>query len=149
MGRYFGLYHHLFGWLEGYATLLARKGIHPTRQGIVDPRILKAAQLLDRRSLRQPLLQRELAAEVHLSVNHLARLFRSTYRMTPRAYMEERRAREALFRVQNSSDSFKEIAYDLGFHSPAHFTTWFGQRYSVSPCGMRQQGASLFPRQNG
>lgn len=144
---YFGLYRHFFSWVEGYGRLLAVEGVHPIRQGKVDPRVLKAAQVLDRRSFREPLLQAELAAEVNLSVNHLARLFRAAFRMTPKAFMERRRAREAYLRVQNSKDSFKEIAYDLGFHSPAHFSTWFGQRYSHTPREVREYGHSLFPSQ--
>jgi len=144
---FFGLYRHFFHWMEYFVGALATQGIYPTRQGMADTRALKVAQLLERRSFREPLLQAELAAEVNLSVNQLTRIFRSHFRMTPKAYMEQRRAREAYLRVQNSKDSFKEIAYDLGFYSPAHFSTWFGQRFLHTPREVREYGHALFPRQ--
>lgn len=147
IGDYFGLYRHFFDWMAWYGRVLASEGIHPIRLGKADSRALKAAQLLERRSFREPLLQAELASEVNLSVNQLVRVFRATFRMTPKVYMERRRAREAYLRVQNSKDSFKEIAYDLGFFSPAHFSTWFGRRFSHTPREVREHGHHLFPRQ--
>ncbi len=143
---FFGLYRHFFHWMEYFVSVLAASGVYPSRQGVVDPRVLKVAQLLDRRSFREPLLQTGLAAEVNLSVNQLTRIFRSYFRMTPKAYMERRRVREAYQRVQNSNESFKEIAYSLGFHSPAHFSTWFGQHFAHTPSEVREGGHHLFPK---
>lgn len=146
-GDFFGLYRHFFHWMEYFVNALAAHGVHPTRLGCADPRALKAAQLMERRSLREPLLQTDLAAEVNLSVNQLIRIFKAHFRMTPKVFLERRRAREAYLRVQNSNASFKEIAYDLGFYSPAHFSTWFGRRFSYTPREVREGGHNLFPRQ--
>lgn len=146
-GDFFGLYGRFLHWMEHFVNALAAQGIHPTRLGCADPRALKAAQLLERRSFREPLAQTDLAAEVNLSVNQLTRIFKTHFRMTPKAFLERRRAREAYLRVQNSNVSFKEIAYDLGFYSPAHFSTWFGQRFSHTPREVREYGHNLFPQQ--
>ncbi len=146
-GKFMGLYGYFLHWMEHFVDALAMQGIYPARLGRTDPRALKVAQLLERRPLREPLFQADLAAEVNLSVNQLTRIFKTHFRMTPKAFLERRRAREAYQRVQNSNVSFKEIAYDLGFYSPAHFSTWFGQRFSYTPKEVREYGHNLFPHE--
>ncbi len=134
---YFHIYRHFYQWLETFGKVLASREIEPIHHGKIDPRVLKAVQLLDRHPFHIPLSQRELAEQVNLSTNQLTRLFKGQFRMTPAAYFDQRRGREAFIRVQNSNDSFKEIAYDLGFSSPSHFSIWFTKCFHHTPSEVR------------
>ncbi|HWL51303.1 MAG TPA: AraC family transcriptional regulator [Chthoniobacteraceae bacterium] len=134
---YLHIYRHFYQWLETFGQVLASRGVGPIPQGKIDPRLLKVVQLLDRHPFHVPLSQAELAAQVNLSTNQLTRLFKGQFRMTPAAYFDQRRGREAFTRVQSSRDAFKEIAYDLGFSSPSHFSTWFAKCFRHSPSEIR------------
>ncbi len=129
-------------WLELYAEVLLMEGHVPSRFEIVDLRILKAVRLLDHHPFHQPFSEKELAARVNLSETHFGRLFARQFGITPYRYFERRRIEEAVSRVRMSSALLKEIAFDLGFASLSHFSSWFHRKTSISPSDLRESAGT-------
>lgn len=127
------LQNQLYRWLQAYSCALEERGVTPSRIAHTDPRVVQIVQFLDHECYREPLRQKELAERVNLSSNQLNRLFVKHFQTTPAQYFEQRKVHEAMVRVQNSTDSFKEIAFDLGFNSPSHFSAWFIRKVHSSP----------------
>jgi len=130
-------------WLAVYSQTLRSRGWMPIRLGRMEPRVLYAVQILDRSSFNALFHEKKLATQVGLSVSQLDRLFVKQLGLSPRQYLERRRLREATVRTQGSSDHFKQIAFELGFGSLSHFSTWFRRKTGFSPRQFRMQ-RSLF-----
>lgn len=128
-------------WLEVAVTVLAAQGLAPSRMGRIDSRLLKAVQLIDRRSLSSPLEERKLAREVGLSVSQLTRLFIRQFGVSPRVYCDQRRYEHARATLQSSPQTIKEVAFELGFSSLPHFSAWFRRRHGRSPRELRRATA--------
>jgi AraC family transcriptional regulator len=78
-----------------------------------------------------------MADVVRLSPAHFARAFAATVGMTPFRYVMTRRlarARELLERTQRSA---LDIALDVGFKTPSHFTSRFRREFGVTPRAIR------------
>jgi len=120
-------------WFEAVVGVFGRHGILPARMGRIDPRLLQAVRRLDRQPLSEPISERDLAALAGLSVSQMNRLFLRQFGVSSRGYFERRRYQHALVALEVSSAAIKEIAFDLGFSSLPHFSTWFRKRHGVSP----------------
>lgn len=57
-----------------------------------------------------------------------------------RTFMERRRLDAARERIVADQDTFKEIAFALGFRHASHFTAWFRRHTGVSPSEYRLSG---------
>ncbi len=131
-------------WLGVYARILLRTGETPLRLGPIDPRLLQAIQVLDQHPFAAPFRERDLASRLGLSVSQLDRLFVRQFKISPWAYLEKRKIREAVDRVQGTVDPIKQIAIDFGFSTLAHFSSWFRNHISLSPRQLRQNRMSRF-----
>ena len=67
----------------------------------------------------------EMAAAVHLSPYHFARMFRRSSGMSPHAYLTKRRLERARELLASTSLSMQEIARRVGYRNQAHFTRVF------------------------
>ena len=81
----------------------------------------------------QPPTVAELAALVRLSPRHLARAYRASTNATLSEAVELARQERAEQMVLAGDRPLKEIAYLLGFASPASFSTAFRRRAGCSP----------------
>jgi len=134
-----GLQQRFLRWLALYTGTLGDRGWMPIRPGGMEPRVLHAVQILDRSPLSRLFREKSLAAQVGLSISQLDRLFVKQLGISPRQYFERRRLQGAAARVQGSSDSFKRIAFDLGFGSLSHFSAWFRRKTGSSPREFRMR----------
>lgn len=126
-------------WLMTYLRLLNQRGTIPSRLGKIDARALQAVQAIDRHPFEKPFLSRDLAQQLGLSVSQLDRLFIKAFGITPRSYLEQRKLRVAASRLRYSSDPVKQIAYEMGFSSLSHFSTWLRRQTNLSPRDMRER----------
>lgn len=126
-------------WLNATVATLTECNLIPSRMGRIDPRVLKAARILDRRTLSAAMAERDLAREVGLSVCQMSRLFMRQFGISPHAYFDRRREEYAISALQSSPLAVKEIAYQLGFSSLPHFSAWFRRRQKMSPREFRAQ----------
>ncbi|MEM1058473.1 MAG: helix-turn-helix transcriptional regulator [Verrucomicrobiota bacterium] len=83
-----------------------------------------------------------IARAAGVSVSHLKRLFAEELGTPPLRWWDQLRLEEARRRLYDGADPVKRIAYELGFHSPAHFSAWFRRRASITPLRYRQRGGT-------
>lgn len=73
------------------------------------------------------------AAELHLSPNYFGDLVKKETGKTAQDYIQSKVIDLAKERIFDQSRSVSQIAYDLGFKYPQHFTRLFKQRVGKSP----------------
>ena len=79
----------------------------------------------------------DLAARLHTSPFHLARVFRAETGFTLAGYRQALRLRTALERLPASERDLTTLALELGFASHSHFTSCFTREYGVPPSAVR------------
>lgn len=129
---YLRLEQLLCEWIAALSEILAGKGIRHSGHFGIDERVRMAVDLLHARDLADPLALEILAAAVHISPNHLIRLFRKDLQTTPHQFWDRLRIEHAQSRLRQSDIRIKEVAIDLGFKHLSHFSKWF-KRHSGKP----------------
>ena len=130
---YFAIRHAFESWLSAYVNTMGRLGMTPSVMSTADPRVLNAAKLIDDHSMREPLLEDELARKVGLSVSQLGRLFSRDLGTSPMKYADRRRLEKAVSLLHLHQLTVKETAAELGFSSLPHFSAWFRRHKAASP----------------
>lgn len=77
------------------------------------------------------------ADRLHLSANYLGDLLKKETGKTALEHIHLKMMEQAKERVLDTSKSISEIAHDLGFKYPQHFTRLFKQKVGVSPLEYR------------
>lgn len=101
-----------------------------------DPRVLRAADYLDR-NLARKLSLGDVASAVGLSESRLAHLFRSETGQTVQRYLEARRMQRASELLLRTGFPVQQIAGAVGFESPFYFSKRFRRWTSQSPLAFR------------
>jgi AraC family transcriptional regulator of arabinose operon len=83
----------------------------------------------------------QLAAKCGLSVSRFAHLFHEQIGLPPLRYLEERRLSRARQLLDVTKLSVAEIAFQIGYHSPFHFSRRFKAFSGKSPISYRNQNA--------
>lgn len=73
----------------------------------------------------ESITNKQLAELCSMSVRALERHFRSTYWVTPHAYVRQLRVRMSCGRLVFSQKTFAEVASEIGFADQSHFTREF------------------------
>lgn len=81
----------------------------------------------------------ELANKCNLSLSRFKHLFKKEVGIPPTEYINRKKVEKAELLLFNSNLSIKNIAYDLGFSSPAYFTTVFKQYKGYPPTMNRKK----------
>ncbi len=81
---------------------------------------------------------RDLARSVHVTPEHLCRLFRRSLDLGPLECLGLARLERAASLLARSNMAIKEIADTTGFSSPHHFSNKFKRIYGASPRAFRQ-----------
>lgn len=76
---------------------------------------------------------KELAREIGMSRFHLNRKLHFIYQKTTNQYIRELRLQRAKVLLQNDSLTASEVAFKVGFSSPAYFNTCFSEYYGFPP----------------
>lgn len=93
--------------------------------------VRRAKELLVARLLSPPSLE-ELAACVHLSPFHFARVFRKATGLPPHSWLMQKRLAYAQNLLKQGIVP-SSVAADLGFSDQSHLTRQFKQAYGISP----------------
>lgn len=75
----------------------------------------------------------DLADRCNLSLSRFKHLFKEETGIPPSEYIIRRKVEKAQELIEEQELSIKDIAYDLGFSSPAYFSTVFRQYMGYSP----------------
>ncbi|MGC2238339.1 MAG: AraC family transcriptional regulator [Pyrinomonadaceae bacterium] len=99
----------------------------------------KLANVLDliESDLSEDLPLKVLANAAGLSEYHFLRMFKQSTGYTPHQYVINQRIERAKELLQKTDLSITEIAYLLGFSTPAHFTHHFRRKTGVTPSAVR------------
>jgi len=120
-------------WLALYSRVMRRLGQEMRPRRDRDERVLRAMDRIEQHPMREPWSEEELAATCGVSVRHLRRLFQDETGKSPRDLYQQRRRDLARHGVGETVIPFKELAFELGFRAPPHFTHWFRKQEGVSP----------------
>lgn len=82
---------------------------------------------------REKLTLEELSQTFHFSPNHIINLLRREYGMTPFAYINFLKIKEAEWLLEVTSNTVESIAYDCGFRNYSHFYRTFEKQNHLSP----------------
>jgi AraC-like DNA-binding protein len=97
--------------------------------------LVEAAKDLLLAHLAEPLSLTAIAGELHVSPFHLTRVFRERTGRTLTEYLHGLRLRAAVDRL--GDQPLTELAADLGYCSPSHFTDRFRATFGVPPSQLR------------
>lgn len=79
----------------------------------------------------------DLADKCNLSVSRFKHLFKEETGIPPAEYIIRKKVEKAQELIEKQELSIKDIAYDLGFSSPAYFSTVFKQYNGYSPTSLK------------
>jgi AraC family transcriptional regulator len=79
-----------------------------------------------------------LASDVGVHPVHLAATFRRSFGVTVGEYVRERRVERARRMLAEGKRSITEIAFDLGFANPSHFSRVFSAYTGATPLEYRK-----------
>lgn len=77
------------------------------------------------------------ASELHISTKHLSQTVKNLTGKVAKEHIQDRLALEAKRLLLHTSLSVKEVAYEIGFEEPLHFSGFFKKRVGVSPTKFR------------
>ncbi len=103
----------------------------------MDPRIRQPTALM-RQDISHELDVDVLAARTGLSRAHFFALFQRDTHMTPLVYANVLRCEAAVQRLSKGREPLNEIADDLGFSAPGHFSRFFRQHLGITPSDYRR-----------
>jgi AraC family transcriptional regulator len=104
--------------------------------GLTNKTLARVLDLIES-DLAEDLSLRILAQAAGLSEYHFLRMFKQSTGYTPHQYIINQRVERAKELLQKTDMSITEIAYLLGFSTPAHFTHHFRRKTGVTPSALR------------
>jgi AraC-like DNA-binding protein len=113
--------------------------------GMVRPEVAAALALMDQDPARDLDLA-TLAAAVHLSPKHFARLFKRVTGVPPMTYLQALRVSRARAVLAETERPVAAIASDLGFADAAHLSRAFRRAYGTTPRDFRSSARSSASR---
>lgn len=105
-----------------------------------DPREAKVGrcmEILEHNTRSQPTVP-EMAAGVHMSPQHLGRLFRKVTGYGPRQYALRCRVQKAQELLAGTQDSIDQISLECGWEDPSNFARAFKKLTGNSPTALRR-----------
>lgn len=129
-------------WVLVYLRAVMAAGAEPVRLRGVDARVAAALRRLDRHAWTEGFDEAGLAAELGVSAGHLERVFSRAVGVTPRGYLQRQRLKAALDALADRAKPVKQVAYDLGFATAAHFSNWLKKATGRSPRAHRALAAA-------
>lgn len=84
-------------------------------------------------NLAESLTIADIAAVLHMSQFHFARVFKAATGDSPHRYVTQRRMERAKVLLDVTKFPVAEIAYRVGFYNPSHFTSQFRKYMGMTP----------------
>lgn len=81
----------------------------------------------------------EICAEFHFSKNHIIKIFKKEYGMTPIAFLNSQRLMKAEYLLEVTALSAEEISQKSGYINYSHFYRQFHKKHGYSPTVWRNE----------
>ena len=120
------------GWRDLSSLLRSKPPIS------MDPRVRLAIALM-KQDLGHELDVEALATRSGLSRAHFHALFQRDTQVTPLVYVNVLRFEAAVQRLTRSNEPVADVAQDLGFSAPGHFSRFFRQHLGITPSDYRRK----------
>lgn len=120
----------------------AHVGLAPPSMRQVDHRIRKAVHLMRAEPARAHRLD-DIALAVGLSRSRFYELFRDGMGMSPGVYSDTLRVEYAIEKLIGTDQPATDIALDLGFAAPGHFSRFFKEKIGFTPREYRRVAHQL------
>jgi AraC family transcriptional regulator len=117
------------------------EGMH---QGLAPWRLKRAIEYIED-NLGEPISLTDMAERASLSRMHFAAQFKLATGLSPHAYLIERRLGAAKSLLAEGRLPIAQIAFAVGFHTQAHFTTVFHKATGLTPKRWREQASLSQP----
>lgn len=124
-------------WLALYSRVMRTLGQEMRPRTDRDERVMRAMDLIEQHPMSVSWSEEALASSCGVSLRHLRRLFQDNVGKSPRDLYQQRRLELARHGVGETVIPFKELAFELGFRAPPHFTHWFRKVEGMSPRDFR------------
>ncbi|MFH1477826.1 MAG: AraC family transcriptional regulator, partial [Verrucomicrobiota bacterium] len=102
--------------------------------------LMRETRHLIRKHLRQFCNVKFLADKLSVSREHLSRVFKKQTAQTPLQYIMRQKMIEACRLIKETRLTQKEIAFEMGYDVPAHFTRSFKRVMRMTPSRFRAVG---------
>ena len=103
----------------------------------MDPRVRQSIAMM-KQDIARDLDVDTLARRAGLSRAHFFTLFQRDTHVTPMVYANVLRFEAAVQRLTRSGRPVGEVAHDLGFSAPSHFSRFFRQHLGITPSDYRR-----------
>lgn len=107
------------------------------RTGRVDSRVRRAIAYIQQHAANNPDLL-TVATHAGLSRSQFFALFKDSVGVTPQHYLDWVRLHLAIKLLAGSDLPLAEVAAQLGFYAPSHFTRFFAQHVAIPPSEFRR-----------
>lgn len=124
-------------WVLQFLMALVQSRPRPAARSANAQRIQRVIDVL-KANLALRCTVEELAALINMSPSHFHRIFRHETGLSPMAYAERLRCREACRRLETTDEPVTKIAADLGYATSQHFATVFRRIVGRSPTEWRR-----------
>jgi AraC-like DNA-binding protein len=132
----------LLDWLHAWLQLVTVPDSSPANPRLADGRVTAVIAVLQYSPLGQKLPKESICRGTGLSWRRVEQIFAAQLQTTPAAYFEQLRLAHARERLTHTRLMLKEIAFELGFLHPAHFTAWFRKLTGQTPGLYRVQNVT-------
>jgi len=120
-------------WLAAWCDALSAQGCVPAYGGSDDERLTRVVRRLNEAPLAASFPKTLLQEEAKLSSGQLDLKFAQAFGLSPWRYWERRRLEHAKRRLAQAEIPVKQVAFELGFKSDAHFVAWFRRLVGDAP----------------
>lgn len=117
---------------------LLEKGKNPVLKNNTSARDLKNVLNYISYNYINPMTIKEIATANNMSVNTLERKFLKSLKMTPSAYIKQKRLANAV-RLLSEGESVTEASINSGFSDCSAFITLFKKQYGITPLKFKQK----------